>query len=175
MQRIIALSCLALGLPILAVADTSDGCAPPTLTDADAIRWMGSPVEKLSSQGRTYALASAQAVKLRAETQKMRALYNVDGSNGKAAVESLREKGFVCHFEVLQGLRLDETGVLFKPADLPSYRCSKVDAAACICRRFQITFGLGPQPPGNSVAHYASAVESMVLDRKHVSYSCHDD
>jgi len=175
MQQLIALLYLLLGAPIVALADAGDGCSPPTLTDADAMRWMGSPVQKLSSEGRAYALAAVQAAKLRAETQKMRVLYSVDGSNGKAALEELRDKGFACRFEVLQGLRLDETGVLFKPADLPSYRCSRADAAACICRRFQITFGLGPKPPGDSVAHYASAVESMILDRKHVSYSCHDD
>src|SRR5262249_31777208 len=121
-------------------------CAPPALTDTDAMRWMGQPLAQLSAEGRSDLAVSVQAAALQAETEKRTALYSVIGSTGDAAVRELRAKGFVCEFETVMSVRFD--GLRHQVVETPLYRCSKTDAAACPCRRFQVAISLEARPMG---------------------------
>jgi hypothetical protein len=163
---------LLLWCAALTPVSARDSCAVREPTEADAMKWMGMHLSEVTPQASPYIKAAIAAEEMRAQANLLGTLYPVAGKDGKSALDSLRTQGFTCGFELLQGVRTSKQGAALEPAALPVYRCSKVDAGSCLCRRKQVVFGAGPQAPGRPAEEYRQRTEAMTLDAKDVDHTC---
>ena len=169
-KRLIALLITGLTLPAFALGAAESGCNTPMPTDEESIFWAGSAWGNLSKKERDHVLISMKFGRQSAESKKLAATHNFTGRSGREAVETLQADGFICSILVVGNARPGDPKL-----SLPIYSCSKVDASSCVCKRFDVTFGLRRQLTESSSPSYKSVVDAAMLEDGELSYSCHDD
>jgi len=129
-------------------------CPARPLTEADARRWSGTPLEKLSVEMKRHVTDMVKMAELMSEIDRRAALHDVAGRTGAAAIKDLRDKGFTCQF------------------DRWVYRGSIIESTSFLRRRFQISISFGSQIPGGQASDYQRALDSLVLDSRSVGHMC---